>query len=593
MPTDMWDDYATKLRDGPAGPKIAVTPTAKPDMFDEYYAKLRPEVVADELAAKTAKPKAVLGQSVDTPDWGAGQSLVNGLLQGFAPQAAAGLQTLFNVGPEKSYAERVDRIKKQQKEYHENHPGMALATEVGGSIATALPMMATGAGALAPLGARVAGAFPRVGAGLVDFLSGASSGAMKVPSLAARGAVEGATGAGIASGLSDAPIGDQLKTGAVIGGAAGPILNIAGNALASKFTPTAADSAQALINQGVPVRAGQIPGASPVTSTLDKVFSKGKNAEQAEAFSEALTGHAGLPAKNIDQSWVTKNDQRVGKVMNDIQSVYDIPALEPGLLNHLSTIRADAMKNMTVDNAKKVDQLIGKIEENAINPINGSIYKNITQKNGVLDNFSKDKDISGAVHSVREALDDAWGRSLPADKKTAWDTARKEYKVTRAIDDSMGGAAATGEYNPKKLLGAVEKRWGNVDNAGELGELARGAQFLKAPGEGVLSGHPTAAKIITHAALPAAAVVAADQGSKVFSHYGPEMMAHIAAHPAEMTLPILSGIGAYLAGKGGNALLNSPRATQYLLDVSQGSRAPVMRGVNPALPFLVEGANRQ
>ena len=342
------------------------------------------------------------------------------------------------------------------------------------------------------------------------------------------------------------------------------------------------------------VRAGQIPGSNKVAQGLDKVFGGG-NAQQREQFAERLTGFAGSkPEKEINQAWVAKNDQRIGKTMNDIQSVYSIPALEPQLVNDLAGIRRYAIDNFSVDNAVKVDNFISKIEENLYNPMTGGVYKNLTQKGGLLDNISKDKDIANVVPKLREALDDAWGRSLPVDKKAAWDQARKEYKITRVIDDSMGASgAAEGVYNPKKLLKAVEDRYGNVENAGDLGLLARGGQFLEPPSSAPASAKHGAARTIGHIALGGAAAAAASEGSKVITHMGPEAIAALAQHPESYALPVMLALGAYGGAKGLNAAMNSPRATQYLLDVSRGSRNPMLMGNNPLIPLLVEGYNRQ
>lgn len=618
---DFFDEIVNNLRSGPQNTPTTAQPVASPDMMDQHVAIMRAEALAAALEKKKKKapmpgdiggmlPEASIGEVQAVPGYSSGESLLNGLLQGYYPQIFGGLAAKpFIQTNEKEraaasadYAKRMEEKTAAKKEFAVQNPGMALSTELGGSVASALPMMAAGQEYMAaPMGQMLRGLAPKVGGAIADFLGGSSTGAMTVPSMAARSGVEGVANAGISSGLSERPLNEQLTTGGVIGMGAGPVLRIAGDKLSSKINSTSAESAQALIDQGIPVRAGQIPGASPVTSTLDKIFSRGKNAEQNELFSEALTGHANTSAtpatrtiaKDIDQKWVAKNDARVGKVMNDIQSVYSIPALDNDMLTGLAKVRADATANMSVDNAKKVGQLVDKIEENALNPINGKIYQNITRKEGVLDNFGKDKDIQSAVHQVRDVLDDAWGRSLPVDKKASWDAARRDYKITRVIDDSMGASgAAEGAYNPKKLLAAVEKRFGNVENAGELGELARGGQFLKAPGEGIMSGH-SPYKLPLQVGMGVAGGAAVSEGVKRASHYAPEFFAQMAHDPATYVGPAIAAGGALGGGSIMNWLLNRPAATQHLLDVTMGRKSPVLRGVNPVLPFAVEGYNRQ
>lgn len=597
--SDFEQELIARLRRGTSAAPVEVTPGPADDPEAALVARLRSQVLADKLAVPATKENP-RGQVLDTPGWGMGAATLNGMLQGYLPQLYAGaaarpfMQTndAERQQAKADYEKKLADITFAKKNYGEENQGKALVGELGGSMATLIPAMAAGGAGLAPLGARVASAAPWL-SGVVDFLTGAGTGAAHFPSLATRGAVEGAEAAAISSGLSEKPLGEQIKTGAGIGTVVNPVVGAIASKLGSKVNATTADTAQALLDQGVPVRAGQIPGSNKVAQGLDKVFGGG-NAAQREAFGEKLTGYAGLPEKEISQGWVAKNDQRVGKVMNDIQSVYSIPALEPGLITDLSALRKHALDNFSVDNAVKVNGFIGKLEENLYNPMSGPVYKNLTQKGGLLDNMSKDKDIASIVPKLREAMDDAWGRALPVDKKAAWDEARKHYKITRVIDDSMGASGtAEGVYNPKKLLKAVEDRFGNVENAGKLGMLARGGQFLEPPGAAPASAKHGTAKIVGNMALGGAAAVAASEGSKVITHMGPEAIAALSQHPESYALPLLLAAGLYGGAKAGNAALNGPRATQYLLDVSRGSRNPLLMGNNPMLPMLVEGYNRQ
>lgn len=605
MADNFEQELIARLRRGTSAPPVAVTSGPADDPEAAIIARLRADALTTRLVAPTKENPR--GQVLPTPGWDMGKSIVHGMTQGWLPNimGAFGAGKLSDVYSEalknptgeapdftKRYEARTAEIQQARKDYERENPGKALVGELGGSLATAVPAMATGAGMLAPVGKAISGLGPW-GAGLVDFLSGASQGAARIPSLATRGAVEGTAAAALSSGLSEKPLGEQMKTGAAVGAVLNPVVGKIADKLGGHVSRTTAESAQALLDAGVPVRAGQIPGSNKVAQGLDKLFGGG-NAQQREAFGERLTGHAGLPEKEINQAWVAKNDQRVGKVMNDIQSVYSIPALEPGLVNDLSAVRRYAVDNLSVDNAVKVDGFIRKLEENLYNPMTGGVYKNLTQKGGLLDNMSKDKDIANVVPKLREAMDDAWGRSLPGDKKAAWDEARKHYKVTRVIDDSMGAAgAAEGVYNPKKLLKAVEDRYGNVENAGELGLLARGGQFLEPPGAAPASAKHPAIKTVGGLALAGAAGAAASEGSKVITHWGPEALAALSQHPETFALPLALAAGIYGGGKMANSALNSPRATQYLLDVSMGSRSPTLRGTNPLIPLLVEGYNRQ
>lgn len=597
---DYEEELLKRLRRGTSTEPVAVTPGPEADPEAALIARLRSQATADKLTAPTQENPR--GQVLPTPGWNIGKAIGNGMLQGYLPNIMAGFASpprgdngealdISDPKVQEAYRQEVARHEADRQAYGKQNSGKALVGEIGGSMATAVPAMAAGAGLLAPIGKGIANAAPWA-SGLVDFLSGAGTGLARVPSLAARGAAEGVGSAALSSGLSDKPLGEQLTTGAALGAGLNPVLGSIASKFGGHVNATTADTAQALLDQGIAVRAGQVPGAGKITQGLDKMMGGG-NAGQREAFAEKLSGFAGNPSKEISQEWVKQNDQRIGQTMNQIQSVYSIPALEHGLLTDLSAIRSHSLSNYSVENAKKIDGLISKVEDNTLNPMSGAVYKNLTQKGGLLDNIAKDKDIAGVAPQLREALDEAWGRSLPPDKKAAWDQARKEYKITRVIDDSMGASgAAEGVYNPKKLLSAVENRYGNVENAGDLGKLARGGQFLEAPGAPPASGHGMS-KLLEKGLLVAGGAGAAAAGGHVANHISPAMILQAAQHPENYALPLAGLMGTYAGAKGLNAALNSPRATQYMLDVARGSRQPLLMGNNPVLPFAIQPYNQQ
>lgn len=587
---------------GVAVPSTQVSPEAR------MMQKLQSLYVTDDVMHGKKPP----GSVEETPGWNMGMAVGNGMLQGILPNIIAEHNVAgstswlhpWRTSPAELYAagapyqKELEKQKAARESYGVENPGKALAGELGGSLSTAIPAMAMGAGALAPLGAGIARAAPWT-SGIVDFLSGASKvRELKAASQALRGGVEGAEAAGITSGLSDEPLKEQMAKGGGIGMVLGPAGAVVGKSHVNKTT---ADSAQALLNQGIAVRAGDIPGSSAVAQGLNKIFGSGGAAGQREQFGEKLTGYAGLPEKEVSQGWVTKNDARIGQTMNDIQKNYGLPKggdIDTHL--DLANLRMAAQDNLSTSNAKKVNDAIDQIEGNLAKGVNGHVYKNLTQQNGLLHNLGKDADISqfinshsglpGNAKSLRETLDDAWGRALPTDKKEAWDAARKEYRVTRAIDDSMGATgAAQGIYNPKALLKAVEKRYGNVDNAGDLGMLARGGQFLEAPGSAPASKHGMM-KTATGSMAVGAALADAASGGQVH-HSLLSMVSPFMHHPETYALPLAGVVAGLGAGAIANRVVNSPRATQYLLDVSRGSRNPMLNGVNPLLPFAVNWTN--
>jgi hypothetical protein len=566
----------------------------------------------------------VPGDVKEVPGWNLGKSVLHGMSFGKLPEIIADIQTpkVFDPlrpwrnsvdSPERkaAYEAKRDEIRAIRKEYGNENPLAANIAEAGGNITSSIPLMAAGAGALAPIGAGLTRAAPWT-SGIVDFLSGAAGktastmadrAATTLPnnlpvqaaSRATRGAVEGAAAGILGSGLSDDTVGEQAKMGAIFGAGANPIVGKVIDKFGRHITPTMADSAQALLDSGVNLKAGAIPGTDSMTKWLNKIFGGGDKGAR-EAASEVLTGKfAGLPAKNIDQGWVSAAKERYKSITDPIRAAYQIPALEPGFVNDLGALRAHAATHLTPENAKKLGTYLNKIEDAAMGDISGDTYHNFVQKGGALANIANDKDIAhyvygnlpGGVHNLKEAFDSAWGRALPRNKKVAWDKAQGEYKVISAIDESLKEAATTGEYNFKNLRPAIEQRYGNVENAGELGKFARGAELLERPNK-VPNKHGIS-DLASKIGLGVAALGAGAAGEHVINHVGPQMLAHVASNPGALALPA-AGIGLGLSGAAGlSNILNSPRSTQYMIDVARGVRPPLLHGNDPILPFLLQG----
>lgn len=578
----------------------AVTPGPVDDPEAAVRARLRSEFVTQELTKPTkANPQ---GMVLETPGWGVGSAIANGMAGGYLPQMLAIPQSggllegggVPDEGFNARYEQNVNDLQGRRVDYNKENPWKSLVAETGGNLATTVPLMAAGAGAIAPVGSAIAKTAPWASS-VVDFLSGAGKFAKGIPSLAARGAAEGAESAMLSSGLSDKPIGEQGVTGAIVGAPLGVVGGKIAQQFGSHINKTSAESAQALIDSGVPVQAGQIPGANKAAQAAYKVFGGNSGTAQREAFGEKLTSHAGMPEKEVSQGWVTKNDARIGQIRKDIQANYSIPAGgDTDLALGLANARLEAHRTISdPDKLSKVNKFLDKVDENIANGVNGDRYADITKRGGLIDNFARDEGLKHFAGSVRSTLDDAWGRFLPADKKAAWDQANREYKITRAIDDSIGKTGPSqGIYDPKKLFAAVEKSFGNVDKAGELGLLARGGQFLESPGATPAGGSPVK-KFIEKGMLLGGAGGAVAAGAHVYNHVSPAMIMNAAQHPEGYALPLAGILGALGIGYGAHRAVNSPRATQHILDISSGSRNPLFMGNNPLIPLLVEGYNKR
>lgn len=578
-PSDMDQMFLTKLRPEVAKPKGSARAEGRPVVTISPHSGELPDV---------GKPALDVGQDQEKPgDWNIGHSLAYGMTQGWSPEIVAKVHEMLGGG---TYHENLEKLKGARKEYQEaGNSGKDLAATLLGSTATALPLMAAGQEyAAVPLANTLARAMPAIKP-ILSFLSGGAKGIGALPSQAVRGGVEGVASSGLQLHMGEEPVGDQLKSGALMGGALGPVGNMLMKPFTSKINSTVAQAAKDYMDMGGDIRAGQLPGAAPALRTLDNWFSKPKTAAQLENFNEHLTNQAGVPAKHIDQDWVTLADAKNGNTMNSLVGAHEIPQAEPQLVNDLIGVKALAQTKLSADAEKKVGGLLDKIDDAMTKgPISGDIYRAWTQKGGLLDNYASGKDIEIARfvrNEVKDALDSAWGRALGPGEKAEWDQARKQYKNTRIIDSRID--PATGNFDPRKLLKPVENSYGNVINAdkgGQMGTLAKAGQFIT-PEEKFGHGMPNS--VLKSITKTGAAVAAGTAAAHAAQEHGMDLIHAAIAHPAEMSIATMLAGSSYLGAKGLNEMMNSPRYTRHLLDqVLSGKHGKSIAPYLPAATYV-------
>lgn len=488
--------------------------------------------------------------------------------------------------------ERLEAAKAQYE--HENGPA-SVGLNMLGTTAAIIPLIMGGeAGLVAPAGRAIASMAPKL-APVLDFLGGSGGGGLlgRMGSQGARGAAEGAAAGGLQSGMSDEPLGTQVARGAALGGGLGAAVGGPGAALRSWLEPAVAQ-AESGLRAAAPkaaLRPGQLPGASPVLQAMDRLFSRGMNGPQREALTEAVTKQAGMPERHLTKDWVDRADALNGGEMSRVAGAHSIDAADPHTITDLHVLDSDAHGELTAPAYEKFQKLTRMMDKDwNTGSVPGSVYQSWTQRGGLLDRFAKDPDLRPFVGRLRSTIDDAWERAIAGsgspEDMAAWRTARRQYKNTRSIDESLD--PATGQLNLGKLFREVEKRsGGNINRAGAMGDLAIGGKYM-APGEkppGTVAGvHMTPAKL----GLGALAL------EGLHSLGIGEHVMHAMTSPA-VGVPAAVSMGAGLAlGKGANALATGPMA-RHIIGVASGAKAPLTRGVNPLVPgavYLGQGAGQ-
>lgn len=402
--------------------------------------------------------------------------------------------------------------------------GGALAGRVAGNVAATLPIMAAGgevAGGIAA-GTR---AIPYV-APVVDALSGAAStgnrlynAALNLVGRGASGAVQGGTANALVSSASDQPLSDQVEAGALTGGlinAGVPAAVNTGRAIRSLATGGGVNSEVAALARraeelGVPIRGGQISG-SPIVKYTDSALNSlpfsgyaGQTARAHDAFTAAVSRTFGENSPALTSDVMQRAKTRLGAMFNEAARNTTIAA-DDQFTGDLARIESEAHQVLPSSEftpiKTQMDNILGKVS--GAGTIDGQTYQTLTRKGAPLDRAmsSNDSNVRYYAEQVRGALDDALERSASPETLDMLQTARRQYKNMKTVEDLVQ-KSPDGRISPALLQNEVRKSYGTVDRAGDLGDLAKiGQRFLKEPPN---SG--TATRNLIHAALAGGGVV--------------------------------------------------------------------------------------
>lgn len=510
------------------------------------------------------------------------------------------------------YEQALDQYRGSRERYHEENPVGATVAELGGSL---LPALAGGGlvnAGLRGLSRAVPAAAPATEFALGNAgyslagraLPGVGNFASRVGSNAVQGAVQGATGATLSSGLNDTPLMDQLESGSALGALVGGTAGTAGRALVNlakgaPVSPRIAALADEAINRsGIPLRSSTFSN-SPVAKGVEKARAgipfSGKQ-EQMDAEMAAFTreightiglrGHPGWAENPNLDSAAMASAAAANKALLDHAAQRTTIRYDRHFDQRLNNILTDASQTVADEGALRVLQRqVDNIRNGAMRnngDISGQMYQNLTAKGGQLDRVMKNPAIKYHAQQVRSALDDALQMYAPADAQAALRIGRMQWKNMKTIEDIVEHLGADKQFTPaemKKLLNeAIDRNSGwAYHRQGELGTLAEiGQNFLqhtkselkesKSLGRTIM-GADVAANVLTHGGLAA-------------------LSAHPLAHLADMASSpgVMAGTAALLgapmmgARYAGRRFVN-PAARQRLIDEGLGRNAPRMPGL--------------
>jgi hypothetical protein len=262
--------------------------------------------------------------------------------------------------------------------------------------------------------------------------------------------------------------------------------------------PTRAAHVQNLRNEGVnALTAGQVTGSTPLRyleqHAADIPFSGGRARTQAdqaaEQFTAAALRRAGVNSPRATQDVIdnafTTQGQRFDNLANASTLVLnrvDRRGMANAVQGYAALTPPSQRAPIIAEFFNDVDQLLGR-------QVPGAVYQRYRSLIETTARQTTDPALAEGLRGLRNVLDDAVERGLPANQRGQWQQARTEYRNLLTVSRAAGAAgegAANGLISPAQLAAAAKSTQGarNFERGrGELQQLARS-------GQAVMSGLP-------------------------------------------------------------------------------------------------------
>lgn len=336
---------------------------------------------------------------------------------------------------------------------------------------------------------------PRTQAGKEDIAAiGNALGESKLEGLPVDAAVATAVGSA-ARPLSNAARAAGSATAENIGRVGQMAQRAAGapvRAAASQISPETARLARQAYQMGIPLRPDMLFDnryAKMFGQAMEHVPLSGSNAEiRQTAFNRAMIRSIGGNAQAATLTPDVFDDamRRSGATIGRIVGRTNTP-LDRQLNGRLGEISRNVNAYQTDDVAHAVNNYIEQVRDRAVNGrVPGAAMRSINTEIGNQIRTSQNGDLRHALGDLQETLQDAVGRQITGEDRTAWLTARRHYANGKTLTPLVA-KSPEGDISPAQLMGAVTNTRAGKEamargRGGELGTAARvGQRFLKEP----------------------------------------------------------------------------------------------------------------
>jgi len=377
------------------------------------------------------------------------------------------------------YANEQALQSQQMQTFQTQHPIASTAANVAGGVLGTAPLIAASPAAFGISAAPLA----------TNMAAGAATNAL------IGGADTAARGGSLSDVRNSAEVGGAL-------GAAAPALGSGVNALGRMVTGGAMapeDAALASLARdkyGIPLTNDQLSGDSGMgflRSASDRLPFSGAGSDIADTqagFNQAVSSTIGENAPKLTPQVMTSAKARIGSMFDSVAANTQIKA-DPQFDNDLLNVVSQAQNSgMTADELKPINKIFDSVLD-AVDPttrtIDGATYQTLTKSNTPFGRAlsNPNSNISGVAHDIKDALDDALGRSAsPADLQTFQD-AKSQWRNLRTIEGNVaqnGGNVSAPRLASDLNNSRFSKNTMAYGGGGDLGELAAiGQRFMKQP----------------------------------------------------------------------------------------------------------------
>lgn len=379
----------------------------------------------------------------------------------------------FGSGGSEAYTAERDRVRTGNETASTERPYSYMGGQLVGALAGTAPL----AGAVGQ-GASLAGNVARGGA---------------------TGAVLGAAqGAGEALELENVPMGAATGAGLglAVGGAAPALIAGAQRVMSPlRATPERQALVDVLRREGVDLTAGQRTGNKPLMwaeSTFgDMPGAGGKSAaiqnRQGQQFTQAAMRRTGSDASLATPEVMDATFKRVGQQFDDLAS-RNTMKMDAQFAKDMGDAVSDYVGLVSPSQRAPI---VGKIVDDVMDfarnggSVDGAAYQNLRSRLEKAARGSTDGDLSSTLRNMKNALDDAMERSIPAGSPDAgaWAEVRRQYRNLIPLERASAGAgerAAEGYISPAQLRNAVvnQGRRNYVRGEGDFADLTRAGTVM-------------------------------------------------------------------------------------------------------------------